>query len=44
MIVGRIGSGKTAFLNAILNEMDIKEESFNINNTIKINGSIAYVS
>ena len=37
-IVGKVGSGKTAFLTTLLNEMDVK------NGSLKMNGSVAYVS
>ncbi|CAD8046142.1 unnamed protein product [Paramecium primaurelia] len=41
MIIGRIGCGKTALLNAILNEMEIKQQS---QSSLKVKGSVAYVS
>ncbi|CAD8049904.1 unnamed protein product [Paramecium sonneborni] len=41
MIIGRIGCGKTALLNAILNEMDIIDQN---QDSLKVRGSVAYVS
>ena len=40
-IVGKVGSGKTSLLNAILNNLDILNNP--TNKKIKINGSISYV-
>ncbi|KAL4486802.1 hypothetical protein ABPG72_006634 [Tetrahymena utriculariae] len=43
MIIGKVGAGKTAFFDLILNELAIdKEEDQAKQNNIKINGSIAY--
>jgi len=40
-IVGPIGAGKTCLLNAILNNLDVLNNTFN--KKIKINGTVAYI-
>lgn len=43
-MIGRTGSGKTAFLLGLLNEMDFENNNNNKLFKLKINGSMAYVA
>lgn len=45
VIIGKVGSGKTAFLNALLNELHATEESdTNLDSHLILNGATSYVS